>query len=281
MSMVGKLESLNLTHLKYFLDSVELGSLTRAAAANHISRPAISAAIIRLEDWASKELITHERRNFALTEEGVKFYRHMRTCFDSFKKQVRANNLDSRRLKIGCSASLVEPFLLPALKRLSQYSSPEIMTGTSAKLLFQLGQDEINLAIVIDDPRRDKFSVAEVMEGEFVVASPSGKMTDLLITTEARPEVHVLTKAISRESKPQSFQRLTVESWGLGVKFALALKGSCLIPDCLLQSGLRKVAIPKFREKYKVCVVYKREEHLSLSEIELVRDLSNKYSVRT
>lgn len=49
-----KIENLNLSALKYFLDTVETKSLTKAADLNHVSRPAISQAILRLEDWVGK-----------------------------------------------------------------------------------------------------------------------------------------------------------------------------------------------------------------------------------
>ena len=110
-----KIEELNLSALKYFLDAVELNSITLSADKNHVSRPAVSQAIIRLGGWYGRSLLSHEKRNFELTDDGKEFYQIAKVNYtnlkDGFSRSVTIDNT----LRVGCSASLVE-LIFPKLK---------------------------------------------------------------------------------------------------------------------------------------------------------------------
>ena len=83
-----KIENLSLSAIKYFIDTVEAQSLSKAAEKNYVSRPAVSQSIRRLEEWAGKQFLGHSKRIFALTEDGQKFYRIAKTAYETFQKTI-------------------------------------------------------------------------------------------------------------------------------------------------------------------------------------------------
>ncbi len=117
-----KIEDLNLSALKYFLDAVELQSVTLSAAKNHVSRPAVSQAILRLEQWYGKELLIHEKRRFGLTNDGKLFYQAAKKNFEIFKTGFTGVVSDTS-LKIGCSASLIDLVFPPYSQMRREVSS--------------------------------------------------------------------------------------------------------------------------------------------------------------
>ena len=55
---------------KYFLSVARLGSVTRAARDMHVSQPAVSLAIAKLEDELGVKLFVRTNRGIRLTNEG-------------------------------------------------------------------------------------------------------------------------------------------------------------------------------------------------------------------
>ena len=61
---------MNLANLKYFYDVATLRSMIAAAKKNHVSQPAISQGIKKLEMELDLLLLKHKRNSIELTKEG-------------------------------------------------------------------------------------------------------------------------------------------------------------------------------------------------------------------
>ena len=95
--------------------------MTKASEELHISQPAISQSIKKLEEQLGGTLFLRSNKGMELTEEGKMFYEYVKGAlelvnnaeneFTSFK------NLDKGEIKIGCSTTLTKLVLLDALKR--------------------------------------------------------------------------------------------------------------------------------------------------------------------
>ena len=83
-----KIEELSLSALKYFIDAINLESVTLSAEKNHVSRPAVSQAILRLEQWCGRPLLEHGKKTIVLTKYGREFYSTARKSLDSFEHQL-------------------------------------------------------------------------------------------------------------------------------------------------------------------------------------------------
>ena len=94
--------------------------MTRASEELHISQPAISQSIKKLEDQLGGTLFLRSNKGMELTEEGKMFYEHVKGAlelinnaeneFTSFK------DLSKGEIKIGCSTTLTKLVLMDALK---------------------------------------------------------------------------------------------------------------------------------------------------------------------
>lgn len=268
-----KIEEMNLSHLKYFIDTVDCQSMTKAADINFVTRPAISQAIRRLEEWFGKNLITHEKKVFILTKEGQKFYQVGKGALTSFKKSFEHNTFLPNTINMGSSASLVENFLVSSLSRVGTLDNFSLKAGTSSQLKAMLLNREINLAIYIDQHGMKTENNIVLYEGKYVVASGDSKIKEIILVTEDRDEVMALKKYFVKKNT-DAHHFFCVESWGLCVKIALALNGGCLVPDFLLSSVLKKVKTDNFTYDYKVILTHRSPEFLSNAEREIIKAIS-------
>ena len=94
--------------------------MTKASEELHISQPAISQSIKKLEDQLGGTLFLRSNKGMELTEEGKMFYEYVKGAlelinnaeneFTSFK------DLSKGEIKIGCSTTLTKLVLMDALK---------------------------------------------------------------------------------------------------------------------------------------------------------------------
>lgn len=257
-----KLENLNLAYLKYFIDAVESKSLTRSAEINNVSRPAVSKALQRLEAWTGFSLVTHEKKIFQLTKNGENFYRYAKGAFQHMETVFAKEVQDSGSIKMGCSASLADTFLNPILKSLETLDTAKLKVGPSSRIRHLLHEDEIRLGLIIDNVDDSRLEREVIYKGQFLFASKSGEFSDLLITTEDRPEVAAARRYLASKNKKIT-RHIEVESWTLALKLAQTLSGACLVPDFIIQNGLKKISTSGFKHSCEIALIHKGRQFMS------------------
>ena len=116
--------NVNLELYKTFYVVAKYKHMTKASEELHVSQPAISQAIKKLEEELGGALFVRSNKGIDLTEEGEMLYSYVSGAlklindaeneFGSFKRLTKGE------LKIGCSASLTKLVLLQALKEFHQ-----------------------------------------------------------------------------------------------------------------------------------------------------------------
>lgn len=264
-----KIEELNLSSLKYFLDAVELGSITLSSEKNHISRPAVSQAILRLESWYGKKLLRHEKRSFELTDDGKIFFRSAKKIYIGLENQFHSLNDQDKNLRIGFSASIAD-IVFPKIKAiLKKSNNPVIKIGKTHDLLKLVEQKEVGVAFLVHDSQPSHVESLIIDEGMFGVYSKNGKLSDILITTEKRSEVSSLIKYLMKE-KIQIKNHIEVESWSVAVNLAENLGGMCLVPNFLKKHNLKETNGITWMRKCSILMINQREEFLTDLECEVV-----------
>tara|TARA_B110001454_G_C12723234_1_gene436029 strand:- start:4769 stop:5572 length:804 start_codon:yes stop_codon:yes gene_type:complete len=264
-----KIEELSLASLKYFLDAVELHSITQSAEKNHVSRPAVSQAIMRLEDWYGKTLLIHEKRNFGLTEDGKIFYRLAKQNFDNLTRGFLESKATNKSLRIGCSSSLID-FVFPKIQPFVNRSfQPVIKVGATIQLLNMLEQEQIHIAFLIEIQKDFRFKAIDLYEGSFELRSRNGKLGNVFITTERRPEIESFYRYASK-NKIEFAQHIEVESWSAASRLAELMDATCLVPDYLNKGKLHEVNI-KWQAPYKAKAIFQKESLLTELESELIQ----------
>lgn len=270
-----KVQDLNLAGLKYFLDAVELKSVTLSAQKNNVSRSAISQSIRRLEHWCGCDLLTHDKRVFILTEKGVSFYNSAKWNYENFEKGFLQKVNSEEILKIGCSASLVDIVFPVFGSGLDKVNSPTIKIGTSQQLLSLLDDEEINLAFLIDASKSRQRNYAEIYSDDFELRSKSGSLENTLITTENRPEIESLFRYANKK-KIKFKNHIVVESWTNSSRLAEIIESVCVVPAHLPKGKLKSISLKGWKYSYKAYAVSRKRSLLSSFETEILFQLSKK-----
>ncbi len=108
-----------LRQLKYFVTTVESGSVAEASRKLYIAQPSISTAIKGLEDnFGVQLLIRHHAQGVSLTPSGARFYRKaqelLRMAHEFEQNALADNDIVAGQIDIGCFET-VAPLYLPRL----------------------------------------------------------------------------------------------------------------------------------------------------------------------
>ena len=94
--------------------------MTKASEELHISQPAISQSIKKLEDQLGGTLFLRSNKGMELTEEGKMFYEYVKGALelinDAENEFTSFKDLTKGEIKIGCSTTLTKLILMNALK---------------------------------------------------------------------------------------------------------------------------------------------------------------------
>lgn len=95
--------------------------MTKASEELHISQPAISQSIKKLEEQLNGTLFLRSNKGMELTEEGKMFYEYVKGALeliDNAEKEFTSfKNLDKGEIKIGCSTTLTKLILMDTIEK--------------------------------------------------------------------------------------------------------------------------------------------------------------------
>lgn len=150
--------------------------MTKASEELHISQPAISQAIKKLEEQLGGILFLRSNKGMELTEEGKMFYEYVKGAlelinnaeneFTSFK------DLSKGEIKIGCSTTLTKLVLIDALEKFhTDYPNINIniTNDLTSKLINDLKLGKLDLVIFnesnIKETNLDLKKIKELRQG--------------------------------------------------------------------------------------------------------------------
>ncbi|MGE4049323.1 MAG: LysR family transcriptional regulator [Acetobacteraceae bacterium] len=168
--------------IRYFLAAAKAMNFTRAAEQCHISQPALTTAVKRLEEFLGSPLFHRDGRRLALTEFGRRMQPHLEQILEqtaaaeALAKDFRL--LDQVPIRLGVM-STIGPMRLTGLFTTFEAAFPGIDTavidGTPEGLAAQLDADELDLAIL--NPRDglgSRFHTEPLYTERYVVLLPPG-----------------------------------------------------------------------------------------------------------
>jgi LysR family hydrogen peroxide-inducible transcriptional activator len=170
------MKNLTLKQLRYFEALARHGRFRHAADACAISQPALSMQIKELEEDLGNELFERSAREVKLTAFGQMFASRARDILravDELGDLARASQ-DSflARLRIGIIPT-VAPYLLPAiindLNRTFDGIQIDVRETLTGKLIRELTQGDLDLAIVALPVSEPSFTELKLFEEEFVL----------------------------------------------------------------------------------------------------------------
>src|ERR1700730_1801753 len=131
--------------VRYLKAVADHGSFTRAAAALHVSQPALSKQIRELEGRMGAQLLDRSGRTVRPTDVGEAYLRHVRRALDELEVGGRAirdvQDLSSGVLRLGFTPSFAIYLLGPLIRRYRDRFPGIVLTIT------EMAQEEMELAL--------------------------------------------------------------------------------------------------------------------------------------
>lgn len=167
--------------LEYLVTLAQLGHFSRAAEACHVSQPALSSAIGKLEKELGINLVLRGRNYEGLTEEGRRvlgWAQHMLSSYESLKQEaVHANKTLSGQLRIGAipTAMPVVPYLTAPCQ--DAYSAVEltVLSLSSEQIAVRLDNCDLDVGVTfIDDNVLAGFEVHPLFVERYVLVARDG-----------------------------------------------------------------------------------------------------------
>ncbi|MCH1625891.1 LysR family transcriptional regulator [Ferdinandcohnia quinoae] len=155
--MIGKLDL-----YKVFWTVGKCKSFSKAARELYLTQPAISQAIMQLENELDIRLFNRSPKGVSLTSEGQLLFEYVHSAINLIdvgeEKILEFKNLTAGELKVGVGDTISRHFLLPFLEIFhNEYPNIriKIVNGTTLELVAHLKSGEIDIAICnfpLDDP---------------------------------------------------------------------------------------------------------------------------------
>lgn len=250
---------MDLTALKYFCDSLELGSIRKAAERNFVSSPAISIAIKKLEEELGVSLFEHKKNQFLPTPKAHILFQESQALFklvSSIKYKINEDIPIKGHWRIGTQQSIASVFfpkLILSLKKQYPELDLTVQTATTKKITEHLRAGTLDAAIILSNVETKDFHVSTLKKGNFFVyGAKNSKASDAFFLTEETKETKSFINAYKKEFQkaPQVLGRIS--SWSTIKSFAESGVGLTYIPDYLESKKL----VRHFKQKKKLATAY-------------------------
>ncbi len=174
---------MELTPLKTFVAVAETGQMTLAAARVHLSQPAVSVQLKKLEEELGERLFDRTARGLILTAAGALFLDQVRIALRAIESGVEAvaelTGLERGTLHVGGGATATT-YLLPPLLRRFHDLFPRVTISVreqgSRHVVEAIARGELDLGIVTFTPELSERPVRLIpwLRDELVLIVPPG-----------------------------------------------------------------------------------------------------------
>ena len=155
--------NVNLELYRIFYVVAKHKHMTQASEELHISQPAISQSIKKLEDELGGTLFLRSNKGMELTEEGKMFYEYVKGALELINNAENEftsyKDLSKGEIKIGCSTSLTKLVLLDTIKEFHKdypNINIEIKNGLTSDLIQDLKVGKLDFVIFNESNIKEK-----------------------------------------------------------------------------------------------------------------------------
>src|SRR5688572_13774009 len=174
-----KISSLTLRDLEYLISVADQLHFGKAAESCHVSQPALSMQIRKIEDFLGLQLFERTNRNVVITPTGEAVARQARIVLEEAQKiatlaQTRGEPL-SGALRLGAIATL-GPYLMPHLLGPLRRHFPKLellmKEGLTDELIEDLRDGALDAVLAAPTFNTDGLKVIPLFEEPFLLAAP-------------------------------------------------------------------------------------------------------------
>lgn len=295
---------MDFAHVEAFVAVVESGGFTRAAAALHLSQPALSRRIALLEHEVGQALFERGRSGARLTDAGHALLPHAQAaiaCVRDGAAAVRAlARGDAGRLTLAIVGTLASSGLAPRLARFrDRHPRVQLLlrTGSSAEVSGLVRRGEATLGLrYFADPAPDLVSRAIGHESLIVVAAPDHRLARGRRIPAQRlagepwvgfpprrgqapdPFGHVLARRLTAagldDAEVVVIDSLTAQKRLVESGFGLALVPVTSVGEEIARGSLCALDVPDLRAQVDVVLIHRKRAFLGPAARRLIDDLA-------
>ena len=170
---------LNLYALEQFVALARTRNFTRAAEELHVSQPALSRSIRKLEDQLGKPLFERRPREVVLTELGERLLERAREILRMIDETLTEFSEAGRnpRIRLGAIPTIA-PFLLPRALKLLRTTFPDLRLSlreeVSSRLVEALRMRTLDAALIALPYEAVGIETEIIADDEFLLVTPPG-----------------------------------------------------------------------------------------------------------
>lgn len=168
---------IELYELRQFTAFADTGTLSEAADSLHLSQPALSRNMKKLEDSLGVTLFVRRKNRLELNENGKYFLELVKMFLydaDSLIEKIRDFDQKNRTITLGVCAPAPIWRLVPFLSNLYPHMTLKTEMGDNDRLLSDLDNNVYQLAVVHQKPESTSFYFKECCHENLLFALPKG-----------------------------------------------------------------------------------------------------------
>lgn len=204
---------MTIRHLKVFLQVYESQSVTKAAAALHMTQPAVSRALQELESYYGVRLFERLNHRLSNTQAGERLYPqalHAVSSFDQLEKDLRDWG-QTGPVRVGATVTLGN-FVLPKLAGRFRAQCPDVqlhvLVDNGDHLLAAIRQDRLDLALIECGTADPELCRTAIGVDRLYLAAPQGHP---LLLQRQEPSLEQLADGPLLLREPGSTTRMLLE----------------------------------------------------------------------
>lgn len=170
------ISALTFRDLQYLIALDTYRNFTKAAIACHVSQPALSTQIKKIEGYFGKTLFERQNTKIFPTAEGekaIEIAKQVHSTAKQFQDLTHENNnFLCTHLTIGMILTLspyYPPYFIPALKKTYPFLKISIVEGYTDYLMNELKEGHIDILIASDMPENSQFEISPIFEEPFLL----------------------------------------------------------------------------------------------------------------
>jgi DNA-binding transcriptional LysR family regulator len=190
---------MNFEYLQSFYLTVIHNSITKAAAALHLTQPGLSMHIKHLEDEIGAKLLIRSNKGVELTEEGKVVYNYASTILSikgNIVRDIKNLHENNPTLIIGSCKSVGEyalPCSIYIFKKLHDKVDINFKLMNSTEVVENLLNHTINIGIIQGNPQNDNIVIKYLTSDELLLVGCASN-TKRVITIEELKEMPLILR---------------------------------------------------------------------------------------
>ena len=285
---------MNLQYLESFYTAVKYNSISKAAAALHMTQPGLSLQLKNLENEMGTKLLLRSNKGVKLTEEGKVVYNYASTILSikgNIKRDLNSLKESHPKLIVG-SCRAVGEYALPCSIYIFKkfYSDVEIQVKlmNSSEVIKKLLDHTINIGILQDRPETDRVVTKTIISDELVLVGHNwdGKKTisvqelkqiPLILREKESSTTYLLEKALQEAGVNMDQMNIiySLDSPAAIKSSVSAGDGFSFLPKLMIKKELKdgtlkQIAVQDLHICFHYHLAYRKEDMLTECEKKFV-----------